>query len=90
MPACRPRDFWGYGCITGTVRIEGDPAARKVRLFDALTALVLAETWSAADGTYRFDFLDPERDYFVLAHDHVRQFNAVIADWVRPERVAYP
>lgn len=89
-PSSRMHDFWGFGRVEGKVTIEGVPAARKVRLFDALTGLLIAEAWSRKDGHYRFDFLDPSRDYFVLAHDHVRQFNAVIADWIKPELTAYP
>lgn len=90
LPSSRPRDFWGNGRVEGKVSIEGTPAARKVRLFDVLTGLLIAEAWSRRDGFYRFDFLDTQRDYFVLAHDHVRQFNAVIADWVRAQPTVYP
>lgn len=54
------------------------------------TGLLIAETWSRADGHYRFDTLDATRDYFVLAHDYAHQFNAVIADWVTPESTVYP
>lgn len=90
MPTSRPRDFWGDGRIEGKVSIEGAAASRKVRLFDVLTGLLVAEAWSRKDGQYRFDFLDPSREYFVLAHDYVRQFNAVIADWVKPEPTVYP
>ncbi|APC69924.1 hypothetical protein [Ralstonia pseudosolanacearum] len=90
LPASRTLDFWGNGRIEGRVRIEGVPAARRVRLFEALTGLLVAEAWSRRDGYYRFDYLDPSRDFFVLAHDHARQFNAVIADWVRPEPTVYP
>lgn len=86
----RMRDFFGAGRISGTVSVEGVPASRKVRLFDAMTALLVAETRSGSNGAYRFDFLDLARDYFVLAHDHTGQFNAVIADRVRPEVVDYP
>ncbi|QKL50669.1 hypothetical protein HI795_01635 [Ralstonia solanacearum] len=90
LPASRALEFWGNGRIEGRVRIEGVPAARRVRLFDALTGLLVAEAWSRSDGFYRFDYLDTGRDFFLLAHDHVRQFNAVIADWVRPEPTVYP
>jgi hypothetical protein len=86
----RQRDFWGNGRIEGKISIEGVPASRKVRLFDVLTGLLIAETWSRKDGHYRFDYLDPNRDFFVLTHDYVRQFNAVIADWIKPEPTAYP
>jgi len=81
----RSREFWGHGFIAGKVTIEGTPASRKVWLFDARSALVVAAGWSASDGSYRFDWLDPTREYFVVSHDHLRRFNAVIADWVRPE-----
>jgi hypothetical protein len=56
-----------------------------VRLFDALTGRLVRETWSAADGSYRFEYLAGDRDYIELANDHVRQFNAVVADAVQPE-----
>jgi hypothetical protein len=90
LPASRMRDFWGDGRVEGSVSIEGEPASRKVRLFDGLTGLLIDETWSAQNGQYRFDFIDPSREYFVLAHDYGRQFNAVIADWVTPEPTVYP
>jgi hypothetical protein len=80
--------YFGVGFVAGRVTIEGVPARRQVRLLDGRTAMVIAEVWSAADGRYRFDRVDADREYVVLAHDHERQFNAVIADWVRPERRA--
>ena len=83
----RAKEFWGFGFIAGKVTIEGSPASRKVWLFDARSAVVVAAGWSAKDGAYRFEWLDPTREYFVVAHDHVRQFNAVVADWVLPERM---
>lgn len=86
----RQNDFHGIGRIEGVVSIEGTPAARKVRLFDSRTSLLVAETWSQPNGRYRFDLLDLTRDYFVLSHDHTAQFNAVIADRVRPEPTVYP
>lgn len=86
----RPCDFWGLGRIEGTVTIEGIPAARSVRVFDARTGLLVASVWSTKTGQYRIDFLDPTRDYVVLAHDYTHQFNAVIADFVKPEVTSYP
>lgn len=86
----RRQQFWGAGRIHGTVRIEDQPASRKVRLLDGRTGLLLGETWSGSDGAYQFDMLDPQRDYWVVAHDHQGQFNAVIADAIRPEVVVTP
>ena len=90
LAIARPRDFWGRSRIEGKITVEGTPASRRVRLFDALTGLLIAETWSRHDGRYRFDFLDPARNYVVLAHDHLRQFNAVVADGIQPEPARYP
>ena len=84
--ARRTLEYFGTGFVAGKVTIEGAPARRQVRLFDARTAMAIAEVWSASDGRYRFDSINADREYIVLAHDHERQFNAVIADWVRPER----
>lgn len=84
----RAIEWWGRGFVAGKVTIEGAPASRKVRLFDARSALVVASTWSAPDGSYRFDWLDPTKEYLVVARDHLRQFNAVITDWVRPESMS--
>jgi hypothetical protein len=86
----RCAEFWGRGFVQGRITIKGAPVARRVRLFDALTGLLVGQAWSQPDGHYRFDFMDPARDYLVLSDDYQRQFNAVIADGVRPEIIAYP
>lgn len=86
--ARRTHEYFGTGFVAGKVTIEGVPASRQVRLLDGRTTMIIAEVWSTTDGRYRFDTLNADREYIVLAHDHERQFNAVIADWVRPERRA--
>jgi hypothetical protein len=84
-------DQWwgGMGRIDGTTKIKGTPDApvsRKVRLFDVRTGLIIRETWSdPVTGAYAFTGLDPARDYLALAHDHTRQYNAVVADRLTPE-----
>ena len=79
---------YGTGFIAGTVKVEGAPSARRVRLYDWRTAQLIAETWSADDGSYRFERIDAARLYFVIAFDHERLHNAAIADIVTP--VAMP
>lgn len=84
-------DQWwgGLGRIAGTVQIKGrpdSPVARKVRLFDVRTGILVRETWSdPVTGAYAFTGLDPTRDYLALAHDHTRQYNAVVADRLTAE-----
>lgn len=76
----------GSGRISGAVTVTGAPAARRVRLHDLDTGILVAETWSAAaDGAYVFDYIDRSRRYMVVAHDHLAQYNAAVADLVVPE-----
>lgn len=74
----------GTGTIQGTVTIENIPGARQVRLFDKRTGLVIGETWSTVTGHYEFNNIDPTREYFVVAHDHLRVYNAVVQDMLTP------
>lgn len=84
--------FGGAGVIAGTVKEKAAqsgspnrPLARRVQLFSAQTNLLVAETWSGADGSYRFDHLDVDRRYTVVALDHLHHYRAVIADHLKPE-----
>lgn len=91
-PHTRNIHFGGAGVIAGTVKEKAAqsgstnrPLARRVQLFSAQTNLLVAETWSGADGSYRFDHLDANQRYTVVALDHERHYRAVIADHLRPE-----
>ena len=74
----------GSGSVEGIVTIENIPGARQVRLFDKRTGLVVGETWSSPTGHYEFNNIDPTREYFVVAHDHLRVYNAVVQDMLTP------
>lgn len=74
----------GTGRIAGKVTIENIPGARKVRLYRKHDGMLLRETWSAANGDYSFERLDPNWEYFVVAHDHLRVHNAVVSDMIDP------
>lgn len=76
----------GNGTISGTVTDEnGNPLARRVRVFERKTARFVAETWSDDAGAYAFTTLDPAKFYTVLAYDYTGENNAVVADWAKPE-----
>lgn len=72
--------FNGKSVISGVITVEDVPASRRVRLYLRDSGILMAETWSAADGSYSFSNVDGAYEYFVVAHDHTRTFNAVVQD----------
>jgi hypothetical protein len=74
----------GSGTIQGTTTIENIPGARQVRLYDKHSGLLVAETWSSPVGHYEFNNIDSSKEYFVVAHDHLRVYNGVISDMLNP------
>lgn len=74
----------GAGTVQGTVTIENIPGARQVRLFDKRSGLLIAETWSTPTGHYEFNNVAADREYFAVAHDHLRVYNAVVQDMLTP------
>lgn len=80
--------FSGIGVIAGTVKEKGipdQPLERRVQLFSENTRLLVAETWSGADGSYRFETIDPNQRYTVVSYDHKHLYRAVIADNLQPQ-----
>ena len=69
--------------IAGSVKVEGEPARRRPRLYKRASGFLVAETESAADGTFEFLHIPPGR-YTVMAVDPGRNFNAVVVDDVAP------
>lgn len=89
------RSFYRYDSIDGgryriigTVAIDDSPdipLRRQVRLFDKRTGRLVRETWSAeGTGAYAFEYI-ANRAYFVITHDYVGFYNAVVADGITPE-----
>lgn len=74
----------GNGTIQGTTTIENIPGSRQVRLYDKRSGLLVAETWSSPTGHYEFNNIDSSKEYFVVAHDHLRVYNGVISDMLKP------
>lgn len=82
------RPFYPFdynGVIADKVLIKGVPAKRKVCLYLRATNELVATTWSDSAGNYRFENLAPNVQYYVLALDHTRNYNAVIQDMLRAE-----
>jgi Concanavalin A-like lectin/glucanases superfamily len=77
--------YLGNASITGPVTVQNTVAPfKQVRLYDKVTGRLMAQTRSAANGSYSFANIDSRREYFVVAHDETRTFNAVISDMIQP------
>jgi hypothetical protein len=80
--------FSGHGFIAGTVKEKGQPdqpLVRRVQLVSENTRVLVAETWSDANGAYLFELIDPSQRYTVVSYDYKQMYRAVIADNLRPE-----
>lgn len=69
------------GLITNELN---QPIARPVWLHDSVTMRPVRRTFSAADGTYRFDLINPRLEYVVIARDDRRVDYSAIADRITP------
>jgi hypothetical protein len=74
----------GVGILEGVTTIENVPGARQVRLFSKKTGLLIQETFSDETGRYKFSNIDTADEYFVVAHDYKRIYNAVVQDMLAP------
>lgn len=77
----------GEGTLAGTLKVGTLPARRLVRLFDRGSGVIVRETMSGLDGSYRFEHLDTGRRYFAVGFDDPLHFdpayNAAVADMLR-------
>jgi hypothetical protein len=70
---------------------DGTPIAlRKVWLFNRVNGKLLAETWSATDGSFSFPYIMYQyQGYYLIAFDYGSPLrNAAIADLVTPSLMA--
>lgn len=88
-PIRRPLNVrMNVGRISGRVLIRTSPtttvpARRKVRLYNAVTGVLVAATWSdSVTGAYEFTRLNPRNEYLAMAQDYLRRHNAVVVDGV--------
>lgn len=79
----------GNGCIYGPVELyvqAGNiPLSRRVRLHRSRDGLLVRETWSDAQGNYRFDGITERYTYDVIAWDHEGLQQSVVANDLQPE-----
>lgn len=79
----------GNGSIYGTVELYNQagniPLPRRVRLHRSRDGLLVRETWSDAQGNYRFDGITDRYKYDVIAWDHEGLQQSVVANDLTPE-----
>lgn len=79
----------GNGGIYGTVELYAQagniPLPRRVRLHRSRDGLLVRETWSDAQGNYRFDHITDRYTYDVIAWDHEGLQQSVVANDLTPE-----
>lgn len=80
----RSVEYGRSGIIKGTVFKQGIQIPCRVRLYEKSSGLKVSETLTDASGRYYFANLEKIR-FFLVAHDPVSQFNAVIQDNVVPK-----
>ncbi|MFZ7336181.1 LamG-like jellyroll fold domain-containing protein [Comamonas jiangduensis] len=88
-PVCaHDAEFGGRGCIYGTVELYAQagniPLPRRVRLHRSRDGLLVRETWSDAQGNYRFDGITDRYKYDVIAWDHEGMQRSVVANDLAP------
>ena len=82
-------EFGGSGTIHGTVELFNQagnlPLPRRVRLHRSRDGLLVRETWSDAQGNYRFDGITDRYKYDAIAWDHEGLQQSVVANDLTPE-----
>jgi len=68
----------------GLVTVNSAPASRYVYVIDRVSRVVIGATWSAPNGTYRIDNLNPANVVDVIARDHAGTYNDAIVSRVYP------
>lgn len=68
----------------GIVTVAGSPAAREVECRHRKSRRVMAVVFSRADGSYRFDNLDPSQEYDIIGRDYTREYADVVVPAVKP------
>lgn len=83
----RDVEFGGRGCIYGTVTDHKSklPLSCRVRLFRSRDGMLARETWSKADGSYRFEGINERYEYDVEAWDHHKNYFTAVANNQLPE-----
>lgn len=83
--------FHGKGSIVGTLKKAATPQdlpmSRRIYLIEEDSNIVVDEVWSDQNGNYRFDSIDENLHWTVVAYDHEQHFRSVIANNLKAVRL---
>ncbi len=74
----------GPGFISGVLTVKGVPSPRRVRVLSRTTGRLVAQNFSAEDGSYRIDYLSMDDTYTVIGLDNLNEHNACVQDAITP------
>lgn len=76
----------GYiaGTGAGIVTVKGQPVAKDITLYDAVTMLAVYYTSSLNSGHYIFLGIPANKEYLVMVRDNKREFEPFCWDYVKP------
>jgi hypothetical protein len=84
--------FGGDGYIAGTTKVKGNSAtiavSRRVRLFEKISGILVAETWSDASGAFTFSRINRDYTYFVMTNDYAKSYESVVGDNLTPGKMS--
>jgi len=77
--------YHGSGAIDGDINKEMvNYANAKICVFDRINRALVWEFSPNTDGRYSIRNINPSREYFLIAFDNAREYNAVVEDMVKP------
>ena len=86
LPAIFAYENKGYiaGSSDGIVTVNGQPARRKIYIFDVVTLTWIKTATSLPNGHYLVGNLDPNQKYMVIARDYNKEYEPAVWDYVTP------
>ena len=76
----------GYiaGAGDGIVLVNGQPASRKIYVFDPVLMTWIQTAKSLPNGHYLIQNLDPNKQYLIMVRDYNREYEPAVWDYVTP------
>ena len=77
--------YVGRASIEGKLKVNGIEKSREIYLYIRKTRKLVASTFSDQNGNYRFDNLNPDVEFDIIARDFEKQFKDDLLIAVKPK-----